>query len=93
MSFAIQRFIRSESAGGFALVGATVLALLAANGPWAVGYRALLAWPIGVDIAGYGFSRPMLFWVNDALMAVMSTPAASVMLPPPSAPIPWKKVL
>lgn len=67
---AIQRFIRGESAGGFALVGATLVALLAANGPWSAAYRALLAWPVGVAMAGQGFSRPVLFWVNDALMAV-----------------------
>ncbi|WP_374347689.1 Na+/H+ antiporter NhaA [Chitinimonas sp.] len=64
----LQRFIKSESAGGLVLVAATVLAMLVANGPWAASYHQLLGVVAGSshDLS----SQPLLFWVNDGLMAV-----------------------
>lgn len=66
----IQRFIRSESAGGLLLMGATVLALLVANSPASVAYSTLLHVSIGPALFGFDLGKPLHFWVNDGLMAV-----------------------
>ena len=57
-----QRFVSSESAGGFALMAAAVVALLIANSPLGAGYLSLLHLPLGaLRLEG---------WINDGLMAV-----------------------
>ena len=59
---ALREFLESEAAGGILLIVAAALAMLAANGPWAVDYFHLLqakAGPLSVH-----------HWINDALMAV-----------------------
>jgi len=66
----IDRFIRSESASGISLMLTTVLALFAANGPFAQQYQALLAIPAGIGIGRYSLEMPLLLWVNDGLMAI-----------------------
>ncbi|MGE0159370.1 MAG: Na+/H+ antiporter NhaA [Gemmatimonadales bacterium] len=55
-------FIESEKAGGFVLLGCTVLSLLLANSPWGEGWIEL--WH--VEVAG----RSIEHWINDGLMAV-----------------------
>lgn len=57
-----QDFIASERAGGFVLIGCTLLSLLIANSPFGESYRHLLHYPI----AGGELSH----WINDGLMAV-----------------------
>lgn len=64
----IDRFIRSESASGIVLMLSTGLALLAANGPLAGPYQALLAVPARIGTGGYALELPLLLWVNDGLM-------------------------
>jgi NhaA family Na+:H+ antiporter len=59
---ALNHFISSESAGGICLMVAALLALVVANSPLAEDYVALLHTYIG------GLS--VLYWVNDALMAI-----------------------
>ncbi|HEV2816383.1 MAG TPA: Na+/H+ antiporter NhaA [Allosphingosinicella sp.] len=59
---ALGRFLASETLGGWLLLGAAALALIAANSGLAAPYRALLesaAGPMSVH-----------HWINDALMAV-----------------------
>lgn len=62
--------LSKEALGGLALIGATVLALVAANSPWAGAYQAFLGLPIAVSAGAYAFDMPLILWVNDALMAV-----------------------
>jgi Na+/H+ antiporter NhaA len=57
-----RRFQDSEAAGGYLLIGCTVLALILANSPAAPGYAAFWRAKLG------GLSLAQ--WVNDALMAV-----------------------
>ncbi|HEX2054411.1 MAG TPA: Na+/H+ antiporter NhaA [Actinomycetota bacterium] len=64
----IREFLRTESAGGFALVAATLLALIWANSPWAGSYFAL--WHRELDTGPLGISEDYQHWVNDGLMAV-----------------------
>ena len=62
--------VSPEALGGLALIGATLLALLAANGPWAAGYQHLLHLPVSLGFDGASFEMSLLHWINDGLMAV-----------------------
>jgi len=66
----VQRFLRLETAGGFMLMGALVLAVLAVNTPFKPIYDMALAIPIEMRIGPLELAKPLLLWVNDALMAV-----------------------
>ena len=59
-----------EMLGGGILLVATAAALTWANSPWAETYEALWSLRIGVEIATWELSKPLLLWVNDFLMAV-----------------------
>lgn len=59
-----------EALGGLVLIAATVLALLAANSPLAEAYQTFLDLPISVGIGSKELAKPLIFWVNDGLMAV-----------------------
>jgi NhaA family Na+:H+ antiporter len=62
-------FMKLESSSGYLLIAATVLALAIANIPAA---HAVYEWILGlhltVTIGGLGVDKPLLLWVNDALM-------------------------
>jgi len=66
----IEEFFRLEAAGGIVLVAAAALALAVANSPAFALYRALLGLPVGVHVGSFELDKPLLLWVNDALMAV-----------------------
>ena len=59
-------FFRLEAAAGLVLIAAAVLALLAANSPWAHAYVLFRDTPLGNGAWG----KSLHWWVNDALMAV-----------------------
>jgi len=66
----IKNFLRMESAGGILLMGAAVLAMLAANSPAAGLYSYFLDTPVEVRIGALQIAKPLFLWVNDGLMAV-----------------------
>jgi NhaA family Na+:H+ antiporter len=66
----VRKFLQLESASGILLIGATVLALIAANSPAAELYDAFLDTPVEILVGGYGVAKPALHWINDGLMAV-----------------------
>ncbi len=66
----VQRFLKLETAGGFLLVGALVLAMLSVNSPLKPYYDLLLNTPVEVRIGALQLAKPLLLWINDALMAV-----------------------
>lgn len=72
----LRRFAIQKPNASLLLFGATVLAMLIANSPWAEKYHQLLAFPIDFHIGGFNFfahhgePMSMLAFVNDALMAV-----------------------
>ncbi|MEM7098793.1 MAG: Na+/H+ antiporter NhaA [Pseudomonadota bacterium] len=70
MMNAVQNFIRLESAGGILLLGAAVLAMVAANSPLANLYDSFFQTTIAVQIGALAINKPLLLWVNDGLMAV-----------------------
>lgn len=66
-----QRFAHIEGISGILLVGATVLALVWANSPWASIYHNILNLHFRVGFADYvTIDEPLLLWINDALMAI-----------------------
>ena len=65
-----QRFARTESLSGIALISAAVAALVWANSPWHEAYAALFASPVRVEVAGFSLEKDLLHWINDGLMAI-----------------------
>lgn len=66
---AMREFLRLESAGGIMLIGATVLALVMANIPAALrAYDWFLGLQLTITLGGLGVDKPLLLWINDALM-------------------------
>jgi NhaA family Na+:H+ antiporter len=59
-----------EALGGIVLIGATVLALIAANSGWAEAYQHLAHLPVSLGFGTAGISMSLTHWVNDALMAI-----------------------
>lgn len=66
----IQKFLRLETAGGFLLMGALVLALIAENSPLNALYNQFLTIPVEIHIGELHLDKPLILWINDALMAV-----------------------
>ncbi len=68
---ALRDFLKLESASGLLLIGATVCALLFANFPTSLAvYLRLLDLQLTVTLGSVGVDKPLLLWVNDALMAL-----------------------
>jgi len=70
MKATIRNFLLMESAGGILLMGAAVLAMLAANSPAAGLYSYFLDTPVEVRVGALQIAKPLFLWVNDGLMAV-----------------------
>jgi NhaA family Na+:H+ antiporter len=54
---------------GLIMIGAAFLALILANSPLADGYQWLVQLPIAVSAGGWSLGKPLVLWVNEALMA------------------------
>lgn len=67
VSEAFLDFFRQESSGGLLLLFCGMLAMGAANSPWAAAYDHALHIPVSLFP---GLSMSLLHWVNDGLMAV-----------------------
>lgn len=70
MKATIKNFLRMESAGGIVLMGAAVLAMIAANSPAAVLYALFIDTPVEIRVGALQIAKPLLLWVNDGLMAI-----------------------
>jgi len=66
----IENFLKLESASGLLLMGATALALIAANSPLVGLYNSFLDSPVQVRVGAIEIAKPALLWINDGLMAV-----------------------
>jgi NhaA family Na+:H+ antiporter len=67
----MRHFLQLESAGGYLLIAATVLALIMANIPTALrAYDWFLGMHLTITVGGLGVDKPLLLWVNDALMVL-----------------------
>ncbi|HZH43313.1 MAG TPA: Na+/H+ antiporter NhaA [Lysobacter sp.] len=67
---ALGEFFRLEAAGGVLLIGAAILALIAANSPLAQAYDAFHRMPVELRIGDFEIAKPLLLWINDGLMAI-----------------------
>lgn len=63
-------FFKHESAGGIVLMLAAVLAMIMANSGAANFYEHILHSKAGVFFGGHDFSKTILHWINDGLMAI-----------------------
>jgi Na+:H+ antiporter, NhaA family len=70
MTVPLRRFLATEVGSGLLLVGATVLALLWANSPWADSYERLWATEAGLQVGGAELVMDLRHWVGDGLMAL-----------------------
>jgi NhaA family Na+:H+ antiporter len=67
----MRQFLKLESAGGYLLIAATVLALVMANIPAALmTYEWFLGLHLTITLGGLGVDKPLLLWINDALMVL-----------------------
>jgi len=66
----IQEFLATETAGGFALLVGTVIALVWVNGPFGDTYHDVWRHVASVDLGSVGVTLSLEEWVNDALMVV-----------------------
>ncbi len=65
-----QKFFKIESSSGMLLFIATILAIIWANSPFGDSYQNLWQYKIGFSSQSFEFSKPLILWVNDGLMAV-----------------------
>ena len=68
--FSLKRFFASETTPGILLCIATFLALIVANTSLNDAYHAILDNKFIVQIGGFIINKPILLWINDALMAL-----------------------
>jgi NhaA family Na+:H+ antiporter len=66
----LREFLHTESAGGVALLAATVAALVWANSPWPSSYVDLWHTDLTVGIGSWSVSMDLQHWVNDGLMTL-----------------------
>ncbi len=64
------RFASLESSGGIVMLISTVIALLLANSPLQQLYENILQVNFSFLLGSFKLSEPLLFWVNDGLMAL-----------------------
>ncbi|MCC8420557.1 Na+/H+ antiporter NhaA [Photorhabdus thracensis] len=70
MTAIIRQFLKLEAAGGLLLIIAAIIALIMANSPLQDIYQQFLNIPVAVQFSALEVNKPLLFWVNDGLMAV-----------------------
>jgi Na+:H+ antiporter, NhaA family len=66
----LREFLQAEASGGLVLLGATVVALVWANSPFADSYNDLWHTTLTIGAGGLEVSEDLQHWVNDGLMAV-----------------------
>lgn len=62
--------VSREAAAGLVLLGAAILALIAANSSFSDAYERALALPLSIGVAPFVLSKSLLHWINDALMVI-----------------------
>ncbi|WP_413494392.1 Na+/H+ antiporter NhaA [Morganella psychrotolerans] len=70
MKAIIRQFLRLEAAGGILLIIAALVALIMANTSLSVVYQQFLDIPVAVKFSALEIDKPLLLWINDALMAI-----------------------
>src|SRR5688500_2456437 len=63
-------FFRSEKAGGFILVGCTIISLIIANSGFSKEYLHFWETPLDLSFFNIELNYSIEHWVNDGLMAI-----------------------
>ncbi len=63
-------FSAHRLSGAAILLAATIVALIWANSRWADSYHAFLATPVSIGAGTFELSKPVLLWINHALMGI-----------------------
>ena len=66
----MEQFISKEAFSGILLFLSTILAIVAANSPWAQQYYDLWHLPLGFTIGDLTTSMTLTYWIDDGLMAL-----------------------
>ena len=66
----VARFLRTEASGGFALLGAAVVALVWVNVAGPGGYESLWTTELRIGFGDAAISEDLRHWINDGLMAL-----------------------
>jgi NhaA family Na+:H+ antiporter len=66
----LQDFLDHEAASAILLLGATAMALIAANTALAPHYEAFLHIPVRLGFGPVLIEKPLLLWINDGLMSI-----------------------
>jgi NhaA family Na+:H+ antiporter len=66
----LRDFLATESAGGVAIVGAALLALVWANSPWQASYRELWSSIVELRVASFALAFDLRGFVNEGLMTI-----------------------
>ncbi|MDA5192415.1 Na+/H+ antiporter NhaA [Govanella unica] len=66
----LREFLKFEAAGGIILMLTAVLAIVIKNSSLASFYDYFLEVPFTIALGTAGLSKPVLFWINDGLMAI-----------------------
>ena len=65
-----REFARIQAAGGIVLIGATVIALVWSNSPWADPDKGLWQTAVSMGVGEHTVTLPIVSWVNDLAMAL-----------------------
>ena len=65
-----QQFFRTQAASGSVLLIAALVALAAANSPWAAAFEQLWNVPVAISIGGHELALTAREWINDGLMSL-----------------------
>ncbi len=65
-----QKFIKIEGISGILLLTTTIIALVWANSPFGDTYESLWKYKVGFTSPHFELYKPLILWINDALMAV-----------------------
>lgn len=66
----LQAFARLEASTGLMLMAAIIAAMLIANSSLGAGWTAILDHPLRVGAGALSLDKPVLLWINDALMVL-----------------------
>ena len=66
----LQEFARFEAAGGLVIIGAVVLALIAANTGLSGRYNDLVNYELALDLNFFSVEGDLHFWINDVAMVL-----------------------
>ena len=72
-----QQFMERETSSGLVLLACAAVALVWANSPWAASYEHLWEQTVTIGHARFGLTMSLHHWINDGLMAIFSSFAAS----------------